>query len=227
MGLCQITNIGTNFFPCEAAGVNTVTSNMVGSLDSSKVLLSSDSMEISTVEMKKQGSAVRLPAKANVTANNTNFVVPSIVPRDDPDGKDLVSSRKEFSVAAKGNDDVAKPPHTRRLSNARFDMERMSVSLESAVFVNRRTPVRSKKEKLVTDDNSKESSREEQSNIKTVTEKYDKTPSMETPSSKEIVKFSISTTFRYCISFQAFCCMNTIQLPMYLLFCIYAFTHLH
>lgn len=133
---------------------------------------------------QKQGSARRLPAKTNVTANNTNFDVPSIAPRDGLDGKELVSSIRKTNVSAKANDGMSvKPPHTRRLSNARFGMKRMSVSLESTVFVSR-SPVRNQKDKCVADDNAKESSEEKQSSIKTLAEKFDITTVMATPSSQ-------------------------------------------
>ncbi|CAA2990530.1 katanin p80 WD40 repeat-containing subunit B1 homolog isoform X2, partial [Olea europaea subsp. europaea] len=76
-----------------------------------------------------------------------------------------------------------KPPHTRRLSNARFGMKRMSVSLESPVFVSR-SPVGNKKDKCVADDNPKESFEEKQSSIETLAEKFGKTPVMARPSSQ-------------------------------------------
>ncbi|KAL0363358.1 UNVERIFIED_CONTAM: Katanin p80 WD40 repeat-containing subunit B1 [Sesamum calycinum] len=144
--------------------VNSVTSKTVEPVDVPKVVHPSDSKEISTVGIQKRGPQTSLPAKSNAPAVNRSLIMPSIVPRDGPDGKDSVGSRRESIASGKASSGIsAKPPHTRRLSSGRFDMERMSVSLESV-------PLPSKKDsnvrnRLVADENAKESSEEKQQSI--------------------------------------------------------------
>ncbi|KAK4399095.1 Katanin p80 WD40 repeat-containing subunit B1 [Sesamum angolense] len=116
--------------------------------------------------------------------------MPSIVPRDGPDGKDSVGSRRESIASGKASSGIsAKPPHTRRLSSGRFDMERMSVSLESVPLPSKKdSNVRSR---LVADENAKESSEEkQQSNIKTAAEKIDRTSPPATAPSDQILNSS-------------------------------------
>ncbi|KAL2484041.1 Transducin/WD40 repeat-like superfamily protein [Forsythia ovata] len=174
----------------DSAGVNLVTSKKAGSLDSLKVVLPSDTKEISIVGIQKQGSAVTMPAKTNVPLNKKSPIVPSIVPRDGPDVKDSVGSRRESITPAKARGGVsAKPTHTRRLSNNRFDMERMMVSLQSATFDNMKSPVGAKKDtnfssRRVAHENLKDSSEGRHSNTKTVMQKLDRTSCPTTPSSQ-------------------------------------------
>ncbi|KAI3456283.1 hypothetical protein Pfo_012946 [Paulownia fortunei] len=176
--------------------VNSISSKTVDSVDVPKVVHPSDSKEISAIGIQKRGPAASLPAKANAPAVNKSLIMPSIVPRDGPDGKDSVGSRRESIASAKASSGMsAKPPHTRRLSSSRFDMERMSVSLDSVPYDNMKSPLGSKKEsnlrnRLVADENAKESSEGKQSNIKIVAEKFDRTSSPATASSDQTLNSS-------------------------------------
>ncbi|PIN19751.1 Microtubule severing protein katanin p80 subunit B (contains WD40 repeats) [Handroanthus impetiginosus] len=169
--------------------VNSITPKTVDPVDIPKVVDQSDSKEISTIGVQKRGPAKSLPAKANAPSVNRSLVLPSIVPRDGPDGKDPVGSRRESCASAKASNVIsAKPPHTRRLSSTRFDMQRMSASLESLPSDRTKSPLASKKDsnlqnRLVADENAKDSSEGKQSNTKTVAEKLDRPPSPATASS--------------------------------------------
>ncbi|KAK6124360.1 hypothetical protein DH2020_041898 [Rehmannia glutinosa] len=169
--------------------VSSVTSKTVDPVDVPKVVKHpSDSKEISAVGIQKRGPAASLPVKPNPPAVNRSLVTPSIVPRDGPDGKDSVGSRRESISSAKTSSGMSvRPPHTRRLSSGRFDMERMSVSLESVPYDNVKSSLGSKKDtsirnRLVADENAKESSEMKQSNMKIVAEKFDRTSSPPTSS---------------------------------------------
>ncbi|XP_057764531.1 katanin p80 WD40 repeat-containing subunit B1 homolog KTN80.4 isoform X2 [Salvia miltiorrhiza] len=153
----------------------------------------SESKEISTIG--KRGPAVSLQAKVNVPSVNRSIIMPSIVPRDGP-GKDSIGSRRESIALAKASSGMnSKPPHTRRQSSSRLDMERMSVSLESLPPDNVKKPVVSRKDpslrnRLFADANAKDSSEEKQSNIDTVVEKPDRTSLPATTSSAQALDSS-------------------------------------
>ncbi|XP_075481061.1 katanin p80 WD40 repeat-containing subunit B1 homolog KTN80.1-like isoform X4 [Primulina tabacum] len=163
--------------------VNPIISKAPASLDATKGVTPSEPKETSAVGIQKRAPAISLPAKNNTPATNRSLVMPSIVPRDASDGKDSVGSRKENIASIKASSVVsAKPPHTRRLSNCRFDVERLSVSLDSVPSDNVKNPFGTKREtnvrsRLVTDENAKDSSEGTQSSIKTVVEKFDRTSS--------------------------------------------------
>ncbi|KAL7088931.1 hypothetical protein ACP275_13G158200 [Erythranthe tilingii] len=141
--------------------------------------------EVNAVRIQKRGPTSSVPAKSL----NRSLIMPSIVPRDGPDGRDSVGSRRESigsrreSIASSkptSSGMSSKPPHARRLSTGRFDMERMSVSLDSCDDT--KSSLVGKKDsnlrnRLVTDENSNESSEVKQSNIKTAVEKVDRTSS--------------------------------------------------
>ncbi|XP_075496281.1 LOW QUALITY PROTEIN: katanin p80 WD40 repeat-containing subunit B1 homolog KTN80.1-like [Primulina tabacum] len=162
--------------------VNPIISKAAASLDAPKIVTPSDSKEISTVGIQKRAPASSLPAKNNAPASNRCLVMPNIVPRDASDGKDSVGSRKETIASNKASSVVSAKPHTRRLSNCRFDVERLSVSLDSMPSDNVKSLFGSEREtnvrtRLVTDENAKDSSEGKQSSIKTVVEKLDRTSS--------------------------------------------------
>ncbi|KAH6790579.1 hypothetical protein C2S51_005585 [Perilla frutescens var. frutescens] len=154
-------------------------------------LVPSESKEVSTIGIQKRGPAASLPTKASVLSVNRSIVMPNIVPRDGSDGKDSVGSRRESIASSKASSGMnSKPPHTRRLSSNRLDMERMSVSLESLPSDNMKNHVVSRKDlnlrnRLVADANPKDSSEGKQSSIKTVAEKLDRTSLPETTSSDQ------------------------------------------
>lgn len=163
--------------------MNPIISKAPASLDAHKGVTPSESKEMSAVGIQKRAPAISLPAKNNTPASNRSLVMPSIVPRDASDGKDSVGSRKENMASNKASSIVsAKPPQTRRLSNCRFDVERLSMSLDSMPSDNVKSPYGTKREsnvrsRLVTDENAKDSSEGKQSSNKTVVEKFDRTSS--------------------------------------------------
>ncbi|KAG8385571.1 hypothetical protein BUALT_Bualt03G0059000 [Buddleja alternifolia] len=165
--------------------VNSITPKTVEPRDAPKVVTPSDSKESSNVEVQKRGP---LPGKANGPAGNRSLIMPSIVPRDGPDGKDSVASRRESIGSARSSSGASsKPHHSRRLSNNRFDMERMSASLESVPYDNIKSHSGSKKDhlrsRLIADENAKESSEGKQSDMRTVAETFDRTSIAATESS--------------------------------------------
>ncbi|KAK4439927.1 Katanin p80 WD40 repeat-containing subunit B1 [Sesamum alatum] len=169
--------------------VNSITPKTVDPVDVPKVVHPSDAKEISAVGIQKRGPAASLPAKSNAPAVNRSLIMPSIVPRDGPDGKDSVGSRRESIASGKASSGIsARPPHTRRLSSGRFDMERMSVSLESVPLPSKRDS--NLRNRLVADENAKESSEEKQQNIKTAAEKFDRTSPPATAPSDQTVNSS-------------------------------------
>ncbi|KAL0305764.1 UNVERIFIED_CONTAM: Katanin p80 WD40 repeat-containing subunit B1 [Sesamum radiatum] len=130
--------------------VNSVTSKTVEPVDVPKVVHPSDSKEISTVGIQKRGPQTSLPAKSNAPAVNRSLIMPSIVPRDGPDGK--------IQLGPEGSP-------LPRDSNVR--------------------------NRLVADENAKESSEEkQQSNIKTAAEKIDRTSPPATAPSDQILNSS-------------------------------------
>ncbi|KAL3851305.1 hypothetical protein ACJIZ3_013187 [Penstemon smallii] len=178
-------------------GVNSITLKTVDSLDAPKVALTkSDSKEIGRVGIQKRSS----PAKPKVPGGNRSLIMPSIVPRDGPHGKDSIGSRRESIASSKPSSGVSSRPHlTRRLSSNRFDMERMSVSLESVSADNSRSPLGSRKDsnlrsRRVADENAKESSEGEQSKINSALRNFDRTSSPETTSSTGSCDQSLSSS---------------------------------
>ncbi|KAL8032626.1 hypothetical protein ABFX02_13G108600 [Erythranthe guttata] len=169
----------------DPAGVSSVTPKTVDPPTSKTVDPVDVPKEVNAVRIQKRGPTSSVPAKAL----NRSLIMPSIVPRDGPDGRDSVGSRRESigsrreSIASSkptSSGMSSKPPHARRLSTGRFDMERMSVSLDSCDDT--KSSLVSKKDshlrnRLVTDENSNESSEVKQSNNKTAVEKVDRTSS--------------------------------------------------
>lgn len=164
-----------------------------------------DIKEIPEQPTKKQGPAVGLHPKSNEHMLNKSLVVPSIVPRDSPDGKDSVNSNSTretitFSKTKRGM--LLRPAHIRRPSNSKADLERLplavepgtpgntTVNIDVAVDPNFQT-------KTVPKDGARESSEEKNSSIKNVAEKVDKVLSPQTPSSQDSCKFLFYNADRY------------------------------
>uniref|UniRef100_A0A5B6ZYF7 Katanin p80 WD40 repeat-containing subunit B1 homolog n=1 Tax=Davidia involucrata TaxID=16924 RepID=A0A5B6ZYF7_DAVIN len=163
----------------------------VGSLHYPKVVFPSDSKEISSLSTQKHGPAVGLHGKTIGQANSKSFVVPSIVPRDSPDGKDSANSRRESLTAARASSGMShKPPHIRRPSATKFDMERLPMAVESGSFNNMTSDLDAAKDsnfrsRVMAEDDARESCEEKHSNIKSVAQKFEKNLSPRTPSNQE------------------------------------------
>ncbi|KAL0407364.1 UNVERIFIED_CONTAM: Katanin p80 WD40 repeat-containing subunit B1 [Sesamum latifolium] len=172
----------------DPAALNSLTSKTVDLLDAPKIVLPSDSKGISIVGTQKQGPAESSHAETNEPADNRSFIVPSSVPSDDPDGKDLVGSRRE-SIASTTDStaECAKPRHKRRLSDSQFDME---ITLEAVPCETIRTAVSSKEDPnvcsgLVVEEISEKHPEGKKSSIKNFLEKFDIKPSLATESSRD------------------------------------------
>ncbi|XP_009778973.1 katanin p80 WD40 repeat-containing subunit B1 homolog KTN80.1-like isoform X1 [Nicotiana tabacum] len=99
---------------------------------SPKVVPPSDYKENKKQSSQKLNSAIDLPAKTNGLAVSKSFIVPSVVPRDIPEAKNLDTCRRESITANRASGGISqKPSHIKRLSNNKFDMEKISVTLES------------------------------------------------------------------------------------------------
>ncbi|KAE7995606.1 hypothetical protein FH972_000382 [Carpinus fangiana] len=174
----------------DSTGGKPVASQRVES-DFPKKAPASESKEISCLPSQKQSPAIGLNARSKEKALDKSFAVPSIVPRDSPDGKDGPNSGKEcitFSRTKRGM--LLKPAHIRRPSNTKIEFERQPEVVESGTLSN----VTSKldgaicsnfQSKRASEDGSRESYEEKHSNIKGVAEKFENNLSPQTPSNQE------------------------------------------
>ncbi|GFZ03103.1 transducin/WD40 repeat-like superfamily protein [Actinidia rufa] len=168
---------------------NPVASKRVGSHTSPKVVPPSDSKEMTTLPMQKQSPAVGVHAKTGGQTNNRSFIVPSVVPRDSPDGKDLTNTRRESMTSARtSTGTTVKPRHVRRPSATKFDLERLLVPVESE-SISKISDVAAVEprfhDRLAENNDARETSEEKHLNIKSVTQKFEKVLSPKTPSIQE------------------------------------------
>ncbi|XP_057499373.1 katanin p80 WD40 repeat-containing subunit B1 homolog KTN80.2-like isoform X2 [Actinidia eriantha] len=173
----------------DTAGGNPVTSKRVGSHTSPKVVPPSDSKEMTTLPTQKQSLSVGVHAKTSGQTNTRSFIVPNVVPRDSPDGKDLVNTRRESMTSARASTGMTvKPRHVRRPSATKFDVERLLVPVESE-SINKTSDVAAVEpsfhERLAADNDARETSEEKHLNIKSVTQKFEKVLSPKAPSIQE------------------------------------------
>ncbi|KAL7211897.1 hypothetical protein ACSBR2_014703 [Camellia fascicularis] len=173
----------------DTAGATPVASKRVGSYTSPKVVNPSDSKEINNIQAQKKGPAVAVHAKNIGQTNTKSFIVPSVVPRDNADGKESANSRRESVSSGRASIGMSlKPPHIRRPSATKFDVERLSVPIESESFCKRSDDPAvdpSFHNRLITDDDARETSVEKHLNIKSVAEKFEKVLSPKGPSNQE------------------------------------------
>ncbi|TKY71647.1 Katanin p80 WD40 repeat-containing subunit B1-like [Spatholobus suberectus] len=166
----------------DSSGGKPVTLHRSGSLSSPKVDLLEESKEICNLGTLKQSPAKGVQVKSNEQAIRKSFIVPNIVPRDIPDGKVSAKSEKEtitFSKTKPGM--LLKPAHVRRASTGRFDVDRFSEDVNSGTFCDTAIKLDNTKEpKFQTNlgsQNEVKESCEDKHPIKSVTDKFDKTPS--------------------------------------------------
>ncbi|CAL5409784.1 unnamed protein product [Camellia sinensis] len=166
-----------------------VASKRVGSYTSPKVVNPSDSKEINNIQAQKKGPAVAVHAKNIGQTNTKSFIVPSVVPRVNADGKESANSRRESVSSGRASIGTSlKPPHIRRPSATKFDGERLSVPIESESFCKRSDDTAvdpSFHHRLIADDDARETSVEKHLNIKSVAEKFKKVLSPKGPSNQE------------------------------------------
>ena len=162
-----------------------------------------DIKEISDQPTKKQGSAVGLHPKSIEHVLNKTVVVPSIVPRDSPEGKDSANSTREtitFSKTKRGM--LLRPAHIRRPSNSKSDLERLPLAVETETFGNTTVNLDVAMDpnfqiKTIPKDGARESSEEKNSGNKNVAEKFEKVLSPQTPTGQDSCKFMFYDTHRY------------------------------
>ncbi|KAH0719609.1 hypothetical protein KY285_015640 [Solanum tuberosum] len=148
---------------------------------SPKVVPPLDSKENKKQLNQKLNSVVGLPAKNNGLPVGKSFVVPSVVPRDIPEEKNLDTCRRESVSATRVSSGISqKPSHIKCPSSNNYDMEKISVALQSEFADNLLRTVDCKKEsdidsRLMADNNSRERSEAKDSAVKHGGEKLEKT----------------------------------------------------
>lgn len=146
-----------------------------------KVVPPSDSKENKKQLSQKHNSVVGLPAKANGLPVGKSFVVPSVVPRDIPEEKNLDTCRREsISVISVSGVMPQKPSHIKCPSSNTFDMEKISEALQSEFADNLSHTVDCEKEsdidsRLMADNDSRKLSETKDSAVKHGAEKLEKT----------------------------------------------------
>lgn len=161
-----------------------------------------DTKETSDQMAKKQSRSIDVPPKSDEHAVNKSLVVPSIVPRDSPEGKDSAKSTGEsitFSRTKRGM--LLRPAHVRRPSNSKNDVERPPsvvdvgrplMAVESGTFGNMMSNLDcatdSNCQTLTVSEDGKGECREEKG-TECITERFDKVLSPQTPTSQEASKF--------------------------------------
>ncbi|POO03653.1 Guanine nucleotide-binding protein, beta subunit, partial [Trema orientale] len=173
----------------DSAGGKPVPQQKVESLTSPKVPPHLDTKETNDQVIKKLSRA-EVPPKSNERAVNKSLVVPSIVPRDNSDGKDLANSTSEsitFSRTKRGM--LLRPAHVRRPSNSKNDLERSPMAVDSGTVGNMTSKLDGRVDsdcqtKSVLEDGVREHCEEKHSSTVSVTEKLEKVLSPQTPTSR-------------------------------------------
>ncbi|BBH00841.1 Transducin/WD40 repeat-like superfamily protein [Prunus dulcis] len=146
----------------------------------------------------KQSPSVGLHPKSNEQVVNKSLVVPNVVPRSSPDGKDTANSGREavaFSRTRRGV--LLKPSHARRASNSKIDFEELPPDVESGKLCNMMSKLDSAMDlncqtKTVSEDRARESCEENHSEIKSVEEKFEKVISLKKTSNQESINGSLN-----------------------------------
>lgn len=157
-----------------------------GSLNSSKPVPSLDSEEINNLMAEKKSASVGVHAKSTGQGVNKSFTITTVVPRDIPVGKESLTSGKEsitFSRTKPGM--LLRPAHTRRPSSTKLDVEKLSVAADGTLG-NAKSESDSaiNPKSLVLEDGARESCDEKVSDIKSVTEKFEKVLSPQAPTNQ-------------------------------------------
>ncbi|CAK9141562.1 unnamed protein product [Ilex paraguariensis] len=160
-----------------------------GSFTSPKVVLPSDLKDMNDLTSQKQSPAVGLRAKITGQANSKSFIIPNVVPRDIPEGRDSTNSRRESIVSVRASTGMPlKPTHRRRPSNTKIGMDRVSTAVESGSFDDKMSTsdIMDQNFRSRLGDDARESSEEKHSNMKNVAEKFETISSPKTPFNPEI-----------------------------------------
>ncbi|XVF25869.1 hypothetical protein REPUB_Repub13aG0251000 [Reevesia pubescens] len=182
----------------DTAGSNPIASQKNDSLNSPKVVLPLDASEISNLAGETQSPGTVVNAKSNGQLGDKSFITPSVVPWDNPVGKDSTNSGKEsitFSRTKPGM--LLKPAHVRRPSANKFEVEKLSAAVESGTLSHIKSGLDSRMDlnsqtRLVSENGARKSCDEKDSNIKSVTEKSEKMLSSQTPPNQETCNESVN-----------------------------------
>ncbi|CAN4083996.1 unnamed protein product [Withania somnifera] len=145
-----------------------------------KVVPPSDPKENKKQLSQKLNSVVGLPANTNGLPVGKSFVAPSVVPRDIPEEKNLGTCRRESISATSVSGGIPQQPsHIKHPTSNNFDMEKISVVLQSEFADNLPRKVDCKKEsdidsRLMVNNNSRECSDAKDSTVKHGGEKLEK-----------------------------------------------------
>lgn len=173
----------------DTAGANPVASKRAGSYTSPKIVPPSDSKEMNGLPNQKQSPAVGVHAKTVGQTHTKSFIVPSVVPRDCPGGKDMNNTRRESNTSTRASIGTpVRSPYVRRPSATKFDAERLSVPSESESFkktIGDTAMDPSFHDRLVADDDARETSAEKHLDIKSVAQQFDKVLSPKAPCSQQ------------------------------------------
>lgn len=157
--------------------------------------------EISDQEAVKKSPGIEVNAK------------PSVVPRDNPIGKNSSNSAKEsitFSKTKPGM--LLKPAHVRRPSVNKFEVEKLSASVDSGTPGNVKSGLDNAmnlnyQTRLVSEDGVRKSCDEKDLNIKSVIEKSEKVLSPQTPPDQETCKFCSKPCYYFFLSSWSYICV--------------------
>ncbi|KAK8524435.1 hypothetical protein V6N13_015458 [Hibiscus sabdariffa] len=176
----------------DTGGSNPIATQKDSSLNSpKKVSLPVDACEISNMETEKPSPGTEVNVKSNGQSGKKSFIIPSVVPPENPIVKGSSNSAKEsitFSRTKPGM--LLKPAHVRRPSVNKFEVEKLSAVVESGTLSNLKSGLDREKDmnsqtRLVSEDGARKSCDEKDSNIKTVIEKSEKVLSTQTPPNQE------------------------------------------
>ncbi|XP_047328492.1 katanin p80 WD40 repeat-containing subunit B1 homolog KTN80.4-like isoform X2 [Impatiens glandulifera] len=179
--------IKTIYVDCEKP----ISSKRIGRINSTKSSVSSDSKESSNISKPRQGPTAGAQ-KTFVQTNTKSFIVPTIVPRDSPNGRVKTTPRKEFiSNTRNGPTGPAKSLYERSFSTTIFDTETPSVVVESEAMEKvshyKRAVNSTFSGRSLTNDEAKETIGEKHLDVKNVLDKLQNTSLHPTPSHHETV----------------------------------------
>ncbi|GAV59255.1 WD40 domain-containing protein/Katanin_con80 domain-containing protein [Cephalotus follicularis] len=173
----------------DSTGGKPVASQRIDPLNSPKVALPVKSAETTNLSTEKQSPSMGLHGKLNGQVLDKSLVVPSIVPKESPRGKDSSNSGKEsitFSRTKPGM--LLRPAHSRRPSNNKIDAERLAEVDESGTINSKSEFDNARDQNFqslpVSEDGARKYIEEKDSNIRSLTEKVDKILSPQTPTSQ-------------------------------------------
>ncbi|XVF40561.1 hypothetical protein PTKIN_Ptkin01aG0123500 [Pterospermum kingtungense] len=182
----------------DTIGSNQIAAQKDGSLNSTKMVLPLDASDISNLAAEKQSPGTGVNAKSDGQLGNKSSITPTVVPWDNPVGKDSTNSGKESITFTKTKPGMLlKPAHVRRPSVNKFEVVKLSAAVETENLSNTKSGIDSSVDlnsqtRLVSEYGTRKCCDAEDSSIKSVTEKSEKMLSPQTPSYEETCTNSLS-----------------------------------